>query len=110
MTGVVTNPIVPINRDAEVSYMLNESRSKLMFVPGVFRKYDYVAMLKRIAPKLSSMPGIVTVRDASGSHADFDALLRSEEHTSELQSLMRISYAVFCLKNKKKEENNKLVT
>src|SRR3546814_9024387 len=27
---------------------------------------------------------------------------RSEEHTSELQSLMRISYAVFCLKNKKK--------
>src|SRR3546814_5648466 len=28
--------------------------------------------------------------------------LRSEEHTSELQSLMRISYAVFCLKQKKK--------
>src|SRR3546814_3558555 len=31
--------------------------------------------------------------------------LRSEEHTSELQSLMRISYAVFCLK-KKKQQNN----
>src|SRR3546814_3329615 len=31
-----------------------------------------------------------------------DYRLRSEEHTSELQSLMRISYAVFCLKNKKK--------
>src|SRR3546814_2326692 len=30
--------------------------------------------------------------------------LRSEEHTSELQSLMRISYAVFCLKKKKKKE------
>src|SRR3546814_4897815 len=29
---------------------------------------------------------------------------RSEEHTSELQSLMRISYAVFCLKNKKNKE------
>src|SRR3546814_4444596 len=29
---------------------------------------------------------------------------RSEEHTSELQSLMRISYAVFCLKKKKKEK------
>src|SRR3546814_2166543 len=29
------------------------------------------------------------------------AILRSEEHTSELQSLMRISYAVFCLKKKK---------
>src|SRR3546814_1146093 len=29
-----------------------------------------------------------------------DQIVRSEEHTSELQSLMRISYAVFCLKNK----------
>src|SRR3546814_3206373 len=32
---------------------------------------------------------------------------RSEEHTSELQSLMRISYAVFCLKKKKKTQRNK---
>src|SRR3546814_1284266 len=31
---------------------------------------------------------------------------RSEEHTSELQSLMRISYAVFCLKKKKNKHNN----
>src|SRR3546814_8915874 len=31
---------------------------------------------------------------------------RSEEHTSELQSLMRISYAVFCLKKKKKQPTN----
>src|SRR3546814_3576743 len=34
---------------------------------------------------------------------------RSEEHTSELQSLMRISYAVFCLKKKKKQITNKTV-
>src|SRR3546814_4130248 len=33
---------------------------------------------------------------------------RSEEHTSELQSLMRISYAVFCLKKKNNNKNNKL--
>src|SRR3546814_3181850 len=33
---------------------------------------------------------------------------RSEEHTSELQSLMRISYAVFCLKKKKTNDNRKL--
>src|SRR3546814_1231269 len=35
-----------------------------------------------------------------------EAGFRSEEHTSELQSLMRISYAVFCLKKKKKTKNN----
>src|SRR3546814_2637976 len=33
-----------------------------------------------------------------------EAFFRSEEHTSELQSLMRISYAVFCLKKKKKNK------
>src|SRR3546814_4958051 len=33
-------------------------------------------------------------------------IFRSEEHTSELQSLMRISYAVFCLKKKKSEEHH----
>src|SRR3546814_9226894 len=36
--------------------------------------------------------------------------LRSEEHTSELQSLMRISYAVFCLKKKKQKSQNKPTT
>src|SRR3546814_4138713 len=35
----------------------------------------------------------------------FDSAHRSEEHTSELQSLMRISYAVFCLKKKKKKRH-----
>src|SRR3546814_5175408 len=34
------------------------------------------------------------------------AEMRSEEHTSELQSLMRISYAVFCLKKKKTQRNH----
>src|SRR3546814_1837741 len=38
-------------------------------------------------------------------HETLDAR-RSEEHTSELQSLMRTSYAVFCLKKKKKEVND----
>src|SRR3546814_6065136 len=36
--------------------------------------------------------------------------LRSEEHTSELQSLMRISYAVFCLKKKTTDNTNKTQT
>src|SRR3546814_2537671 len=59
-----------------------------------------------------------TVEDASSHalcpkfHLPFDifsifipVLDRSEEHTSELQSLMRISYAVFCLKKKKQHKN-----
>src|SRR3546814_4453125 len=49
-----------------------------------------------------SWPG-VSGSDALLAPAVLRALGRSEEHTSELQSLMRISYAVFCLKKKKKD-------
>src|SRR3546814_10092411 len=42
------------------------------------------------------------VADTTGRHRPLEDQQRSEEHTSELQSLMRISYAVFCLKKKKK--------
>src|SRR3546814_7671302 len=49
-------------------------------------------LLQRLAPSL--------VVDHLGL-VDLEARARSEEHTSELQSLMRISYAVFCLKKKK---------
>src|SRR3546814_9434173 len=44
------------------------------------------------------------LRDEIGSSYQIADKPRSEEHTSELQSLMRISYAVFCLKNKKTRE------
>src|SRR3546814_5287131 len=40
-------------------------------------------------------------------HQGFGEAERSEEHTSELQSLMRSSYAVFCLKKKKHQKQNK---
>src|SRR3546814_5320328 len=47
------------------------------------------------------MPALVYDKQSKGALA-YLALARSEEHTSELQSLMRISYAVFCLKKKTK--------
>src|SRR3546814_6920320 len=45
--------------------------------------------------------------EAEAQSQKHDGVGRSEEHTSELQSLMRISYAVFCLKKKK---NNNTIT
>src|SRR3546814_6301268 len=56
------------------------------------------------APVLEIDPTEVTCLEALDllrSHQPADLVHRSEEHTSELQSLMRISYAVFCLKKKK---------
>src|SRR3546814_5653995 len=46
--------------------------------------------------------GLRECPQSRGAHTGAAKNERSEEHTSELQSLMRISYAVFCLKKKKK--------
>src|SRR3546814_5013537 len=69
------------------------------------------AVLKRTSPRIYK-DQLVAVRALLRDHQLADTVLvtdlsqrqRSEEHTSELQSLMRISYAVFCLK--KKQHNN----
>src|SRR3546814_8725222 len=45
-------------------------------------------------------------KDANAGYGLIEVFKRSEEHTSELQSLMRISYAVFCLKKKNKIQEN----
>src|SRR3546814_8836659 len=48
------------------------------------------------APGASTWPGVAAANSRSDRRSS--SRMRSEEHTSELQSLMRISYAVFCLK------------
>src|SRR3546814_10287458 len=60
-------------------------------------------------PSSARSPGTTAPPASAGrpspiSDANAKAAQRSEEHTSELQSLMRISYAVFCLKKKNKQQ------
>src|SRR3546814_6407315 len=56
--------------------------------------------VRRIRP-ISATRALNTRRYLAGSKKSHAPQTRSEEHTSELQSLMRISYDVFCLKKKK---------
>src|SRR3546814_6571023 len=60
-------------------------------------------------PRTASAPARRRGAAKAGNRASrsTSAARRSEEHTSELQSLMRISYAVFCLKKKKKNHQKK---
>src|SRR3546814_1650158 len=65
-----------------------------------------LAVAALFATQLSATAA-TSARGSAWTSAALDPGLRSEEHTSELQSLMRISYAVFCLK-KKKTTNSRL--
>src|SRR3546814_4428346 len=68
--------------------------------PRRSRRATVLCSVSRISPSncsISAAPPGLTSRGASRTRSR----IRSEEHTSELQSLMRISYAVFCLKKKK---------
>src|SRR3546814_1627844 len=60
----------------------------------VTKRVDAMTPRQRKVSRLLSMFGLVALTSLLSAE-------RSEEHTSELQSLMRISYAVFCLKKKK---------
>ncbi len=77
MIGVVVNPIVPINRDAEVTYMLGTARSRVIFIPSTFRKFDYAAMLRRVLPALEVPPHVVIVRGDSDEFESFEAILEA---------------------------------
>src|SRR3546814_9300656 len=76
--------------------------------------YDRIPLeqaLDEIAEKVSAISekyGPDSIGTYFGNGASFNSTsFRSEEHTSELQSLMRISYAVFCLKKKNQKQTNK---
>src|SRR3546814_4640776 len=67
-------------------------------LPHRARGHDPVAAAQVVRPQLPRLPAHARVARAAPAA---ETAVRSEEHTSELQSLMRISYAVFCLKKKK---------
>jgi acyl-CoA synthetase (AMP-forming)/AMP-acid ligase II len=60
--GLVLNPIPPIYRESEVSYILQDCRAKLVFVPQVFRKHDHQRMLAGLRSQLPSLRDVVVVR------------------------------------------------
>lgn len=83
MCGLVVNPIVPINRDAEVTHILSTSGSRLIFVPQHYRKFDYVQMMQRIAPDLERPVQVVVVRGDQDQYLHFEHLLHAAEPLAE---------------------------
>src|SRR3546814_4714446 len=96
------------------------SLSNCVVVPPVYDSYGGICytdeqlahLFKRrcgVGVDISGLrPRNAKVSNAAGTTTGAITFMRSEEHTSELQSLMRISYAVFCLKKKNKSTNNNI--
>src|SRR3546814_6002339 len=87
---------------------------------SLFRQFGWTASAAvlfslLVARLLTPMMAAYLLKPRPRQHVDgllmtryLRAVRRSEEHTSELQSLMRISYAVFCLKKKKKRQTQRI--
>src|SRR3546814_7014268 len=73
--------------------------------------FPYTTLFRSMRLVLELIPDhplvIKTPRHPAHAPSPFSILTRSEEHTSELQSLMRTSYAVFCLKKKTQKSSTK---
>src|SRR3546814_8719627 len=82
---------LPACRKSDWQRQLDDQSCYSSFKPASMSSPQMRFQFARIRPKLY--------------HRSFLGKARSEEHTSELQSLMRISYAVFCLKQKKYDTN-----
>src|SRR3546814_8255221 len=59
---------------------------------------DYHGALGALRRIITERPDVILVNEGANTLDFARSIIRSEEHTSELQALMRISYAVFCLK------------
>lgn len=63
--GAVSNPIIPIYREREVSFILREARSRLFFVPATYRRFDFTTFAAGLADTIDTLEQVVLVGDGS---------------------------------------------
>ena len=75
LTGMVAHPIVPALRDHEVGFQLRDSRSRMIFVPAAFRRFDYPAMMQRVNADLPNPVEVVVLRGDAAGFTSYSSLL-----------------------------------
>jgi len=76
--GAIVNPLMPIFREHELSYMLEFAETKLLIVPKLFRGFDHEDMARSLQPKLSKLRHVVVV-DGEGASSFDQAFLSGGE-------------------------------
>ncbi len=69
LAGMVVNPVLPSLREREVLFILEDTGSRMVFVPQTFARHDYASMLQRVTPQLREPPEVVVLR-GDGSACD----------------------------------------
>lgn len=87
--GAVLNPLMPIFRERELSFMLKHGEAKVLVVPKTFRGFDHEAMARGLQPDLPALRTIVVV-DGGGAD-DFDTLLTTPEWEKEADAAAILS-------------------
>jgi acyl-CoA synthetase (AMP-forming)/AMP-acid ligase II len=81
LAGMVVNPILPSLRDHELSFILDDAESRMIFAPGTFRGHDHAAMLGRVTAAMDAPPEVVVVRDDPGAHSAYPDLFDADSAT-----------------------------
>lgn len=66
--GAIANPIIPIYRRSEISYILQDSESKCIVVPETFRDFDYPEMIRQVAPNVQTLEHVIVVGETPESN------------------------------------------
>jgi acyl-CoA synthetase (AMP-forming)/AMP-acid ligase II len=72
---LICSPLVPIYRGAELRFMLNDSRSRAVFIPGRFGQLAFADMYHSLAIDLLLQPIVITVRDEESEGDSYESLL-----------------------------------
>ena len=75
--SAVLNPLMPIFRERELSFMLKHGEAKVMIVPKTYRNFDHEAMVRGLMPTLPALERVIVID--GGGVDDFDALLTTPE-------------------------------
>jgi acyl-CoA synthetase (AMP-forming)/AMP-acid ligase II len=78
LAGMIAHPILPSLREHDLRFMLSDVGSRMIFIPEIFRDFDYNRLLTVVCAKLDTPPEVVVVRgnsNALNNHCAYDSLL-----------------------------------
>ena len=87
MTGLIVNPIVPIYRDAEVGFILDDAKARVLFIPESLRSTNYVEIIERLRPQLPKLEHVVLVRARRDGYQAFDDWMSQADETKGTETL-----------------------